>query len=176
VDGTPLADNPAMHPRPKPGDLNFAYGSNLERWLMEQRCRVYPVTCAGRASLHGYTLAFEGFPGEPFTAYATVHRSDRRNARVDGLLYRLSGPEWEALDACEGVPRLYRREQVAVQFPSGADVVAWTYMHNGGVYALPSLSYIRGIGRGCTAEGIADGRLTAAVLNAYRLEGERCRR
>ena len=165
--------------------LNFAYGSNLDSRLMRARCGgERNVARLGRARLPGFVLAFEGYghPGGASGVFATVRRTSRPGAYVEGIVFRVTPAGWADLDRCEGCPRLYTRETVRVELarPVGsrlpvydaADAVTVeTYLHAGGAYGLPSPGYVTGIALGYAREGFRDGHLLAAYLNATRLAG-----
>src|SRR5512133_1439850 len=86
----------------KPGQLYFAYGSNLSLEGMDARCPdAKPI---GPAILHDWALTFQGVADiEP-----------RAGTRTHGALWRISDSDLERLDRYEGYPGLYRRELVAV--------------------------------------------------------------
>jgi len=64
--------------------------------------------------------------------YPGVVASDDPDDKVRGLLVRLSRPAaiLPALDAYEGVPDLYTRQQALVTKVDGEQVTAWIYIYN----------------------------------------------
>jgi cation transport regulator ChaC len=86
--------------------LYFAYGSNLDRDQMQDRC---PESETLRiAHLHGYRLAFGGHSPNWEGAPATVVPEE--DFSVPGLLYRITIDELEVLDTYEGHPVRYERQ------------------------------------------------------------------
>ena len=79
--------------------LYFAYGSNLNLDQMARRCPdAEPV---GRVRLDGYRLAFRRTGG----GYLTI-LPDKGN-HVDGLLWKVSAQDEQALNHYEGFPHFY---------------------------------------------------------------------
>lgn len=105
----------------------FAYGSNMNPRRVEKRNMRFDEYRGG--VLEGYRLAFNKrsvkFPGA-----ASANVVPATGCRVEGVLYRLTGPaEIEVMDPYEGYPVRYRREQLPVVCE--ADVVtAWVYIAN----------------------------------------------
>ncbi len=98
--------------------LYFAYGSNLNLDQMARRCPdAEPV---GRVRLDGYRLAFRRTGG----GYLTI-LPDKGN-HVDGLLWKVSAQDEQALNHYEGFPHFYARRTVDVarqrRGPSGNGV------------------------------------------------------
>lgn len=85
----------------------FAYGSNLDCDQMVARCASAHIV--GRAVLPRHALAFGGFSHSWGGAVANVLPA--RDARVEGLIYRIARAELRTLDRYEGHPFAYEREQ-----------------------------------------------------------------
>jgi gamma-glutamylcyclotransferase (GGCT)/AIG2-like uncharacterized protein YtfP len=85
--------------------LYFAFGSNLDRWQMRERCR--GATIEGPASLPKHRLVFGGFSRRWDSAVASVVRD--AGSCVPGVLYSLTDDDLAALDRFEGVPDYYER-------------------------------------------------------------------
>lgn len=52
-------------------------------------------------------------------------------SRVRGELYEIDEAHLARLDAFEGHPKWYRREQVGVEMENGATMLAWMYLYLG---------------------------------------------
>jgi gamma-glutamylcyclotransferase (GGCT)/AIG2-like uncharacterized protein YtfP len=117
--------------------LYFAYGSNLNREAMADRCP--DSEPLGPATLEGWQLTFQGV--------ADIHR--RHGARTQGALWRISDRDRDRLDTYEGYPSLYGREKVPV-LSAGRELVAATYvMRDEDEYlGLPSPFYLDTIRQG----------------------------
>lgn len=101
----------------------FAYGSNLSRAQMADRCPTAQLV--GPAVLPGHRIAF-------------THRSERWGGGVAdvvadpahdtwGLLYELRPDDLTALDGYEGHPDRYGRHRTRVHTPDGAVDGVWVY-------------------------------------------------
>lgn len=85
--------------------LYAAYGSNLSVFHMSKRCPNAQIVGVGR--LYGYRLLFRG----DTAAYATVEPYN--SAYVPVLLWEVSYSDEKKLDEYEGVPVLYRKENLS---------------------------------------------------------------
>ena len=103
--------------------MYFAYGSNLHKPQMAERCP--ESRPAGAATLPGHRLTFQGESKRWGGGVANVVEDP--TASVPGLLYDTTDACLEALDRFEGHPRFYRRTEVTV-VRDGAEVTAVTYM------------------------------------------------
>ena len=131
--------------------LYFAYGSNLNRRAMAQRCPRAEAVSAAR--LDGYRLVFRRFADIVSDPTSTVW----------GALYDLTPACLHALDKYEDAPRSYRKTSVKVV--RGETLVdAMAYMMNEGAIAPPELAYYNEIARGYT-----DWKLDQAHLRRARL-------
>ena len=117
--------------------LYFAYGSNMDDAQMVRRCP--SAERVGRAFLEDHKL---GFVGRSHTWYgrgvATAVPAD--GERLPGVLWRVEGPHFRALDRCEGVPTSYVRERLPV-VRRGAYEPAHVYFANSPVANGPSFIY-----------------------------------
>ena len=109
----------------------FAYGSNMDRVAMAQRCpRSHPLGPA-RLPHHCPDLTQQG--------YATVSRDPR--GTVWGLLWDLALSDVPALDRWEEVSRgMYAKEIISVVRKGGAAVRALIYIGNDVHFAGPRAS------------------------------------
>jgi gamma-glutamylcyclotransferase (GGCT)/AIG2-like uncharacterized protein YtfP len=135
--------------------LYFAYGSNLLRRAMAQRCpRSHPLE---RATVAGYRLVFRGFADLIADPSSTLH----------GALYRVTPACLRALDAYEGVPEQYRRVTLTTLTETGpceALAYAMNVSDETAGFAPPALAYY-----GEIARGYADWGLDQQALRRARL-------
>jgi hypothetical protein len=120
--------------------LYFAYGSNMDARRMRERApgsRVF-----GPARLDGFRLAF--------SVYSTEWEGGAANLELDpdshvwGVLWDVPEGKTGGLDAFQGHPTFFRREDVVVEGPEGP-VIAWTYRvaHQEGSYVRPTDAYVQ---------------------------------
>jgi gamma-glutamylcyclotransferase len=120
--------------------LYFSYGSNMDPASMHRR--VPGARVVGPAKLSGFRLAF--------SVYSTAWDGGAANLELDeqshvwGVLWDVPGDEVDGLDAFQGHPTFYRREDVVVEGPEGS-TVAWTYRvaHQEGSYVRPTDEYLQ---------------------------------
>ena len=104
----------------------FAYGSNLNRQQMLERC----PNCQPRftAELPSYRLIFTGWSRQWQGGVASIKPS--RGDKVLGAIYELSDKDLPRLDKYEGYPDTYNRLKVTVYRDTGEAVEAVTYIKN----------------------------------------------
>jgi len=139
--------------------LYLAYGSNLNLRQMEYRC---PTAAAvGPAMLRDYELLFR--------SVATVE--PKPGGRVPVLLWDITRQDEQALDAYEGWPHLYRKENMFITL-NGKPVRAMAYiMNDGQPLSPPGRSYYNTILQGYKSAGFDRRILDAAVHeSAIRFE------
>ncbi len=120
--------------------LYFAYGSNMEARRMTSR--VPGARFFGYARLEGFRLAF--------SVYSTEWKGGAANLELDpdahvwGVLWDVPEGEARGLDAFQGHPTFFRKEDVVVEGPEGP-VIAWTYRvaHQEGTYVRPTDAYVQ---------------------------------
>lgn len=139
--------------------LFVAYGSNLSREQMARRC---PQACVvGGGLVYGYRLRFRGAPG-----YGVANIEPARWCSVPVLLWEVNEFDEQALDAYEGVPRLYTKDPVCVTLSTGRECFAWAYiMTSGHGLAAPAAGYFETILRGYEAAGFTE-KQKAQLLRA----------
>jgi gamma-glutamylcyclotransferase (GGCT)/AIG2-like uncharacterized protein YtfP len=113
--------------------LYFAFGSNLDRWQMRQRCPGARIE--GAATLPKHRLVFGGFSRRWDSAVASIVRDAA--SCVPGMLYTLGDDDLEALDRFEGVPGYYERVTRYV-------VDAQNQRRRAHVYQLPEAQLVTG--------------------------------
>src|SRR5437867_6625483 len=107
----------------------FAYGSNMDPHRME--ARVPGARAIGPGRLDGFRLEFNVYSTE-FEGGAANLELDQ-DAHVWGVLWEVPEAGVGGLDAFQGHPTFFRREDVIVEGPEGP-VIAWTHRvaHQGG--------------------------------------------
>ena len=129
----------------------FAYGSNLNKTLMLERCPdSKPVFTA---SLPNYKLVFVGWSRQWRGGVASIRPF--RGEKVLGAVYEVSDRDLRRLDSYEGYPRSYNRLNVTVFDEGGEPIKAITYIKSGqSEEAQPSKEYLALIQQGCRDWGI----------------------
>ena len=119
--------------------LYFAYGSNMDPTHMARRSPGAEVV--GPARLDGFRLAFSVYSTEWEGGAANLDLDE--GSRVWGVLWEIPEEEIGGLDAFEGHPTFFRREDVVVQGPEGS-TIAWTYRvaHQERSYVRPTDEYV----------------------------------
>lgn len=113
-----------MRPRLDQFALYFAYGSNLNRRQMKERCPGAEVV--GRGVLVGYELVFGGHSVRWGGGVASVVK--RRGSMVQGVLYLIPIAELALLDRYEGAPRSYARLRLRIVDEAAKPCQAFVYM------------------------------------------------
>jgi gamma-glutamylaminecyclotransferase len=123
----------------------FAYGSNVSNEQMRQRCPT--AECLGSAWMPNHRLGFWGWSRLREGAVCGVFRA--RRAMVPGTIWRLSPPDVDALDAAEGHPSCYRRQERIV-VGNGLRFLVQVYLPPPGTRfdGTPSEEYLRTIADG----------------------------
>jgi gamma-glutamylcyclotransferase (GGCT)/AIG2-like uncharacterized protein YtfP len=102
----------------------FAYGSNLNRKQMLERCPdSKPMFIA---ILHNYKLVFVGWSRQWRGGVASI--KPFRGERVFGAIYTLSDRDLRRLDNYEGCPGNYNRLNITVFDEDGEPIKAITYV------------------------------------------------
>jgi len=129
----------------------FAYGSNLNKQQMKERCpAARPVSIV---ILHHYKLVFGGWSRKWRGGVATIQPF--RGERVLGAIYELSEEDLRRLDKNQGAPDLYTRVNIGVNDDFGGLIEAVTYVRTGRAdEAAPSKEYLAVIQQGYRDWGI----------------------
>lgn len=139
-----------------------AYGSNLNLEQMAARCPSARVI--GKGEIRDYELLFRG---NKYSAVATVE--PKAGASVPVLIWEI-GPEDEwNLDVYEGYPRLYGKENLAVQTEGGCESIMAYTMNEGREIGMPSARYLETIKEGYETAGFDVGGLLASVSHCREL-------
>ena len=134
--------------------LYIAYGSNLNIQGMESRCRT--ATIEGATMLKDYQLLFRD-------GLATVE--PKPGTEVPVVIWDIKPEDEKRLDAYEGWPRLYRKEDITVEM-DGEPVSAMVYIMNGGRISPPSHYYFETIREGYRSAGFDEQILEDAAQHA----------
>jgi gamma-glutamylcyclotransferase (GGCT)/AIG2-like uncharacterized protein YtfP len=119
--------------------LYFAYGSNMDPTHMARRAPSARVV--GPARLDGFRLAFSVYSTEWEGGAANLGLDE--GSHVWGVLWEIPDEEVDGLDAFEGHPTFFRREEVVVEGSDGP-MIAWTYRvaHQERSYVRPTDAYV----------------------------------
>lgn len=132
--------------------LYIAYGSNLNRRQMADRCPTARVL--GTSEMKDFRLLFRG---APTGAVATVEPF--KGGSVPVLVWEVTAADEAALDRYEGWPYLYRKESVQLKL-NGKPIKAFVYiMNEGRELGQPSNYYYSVI-----LEGYKDAGFQADIL------------
>jgi len=102
----------------------FAYGSNLNRQQMRERCP--DSKPAFTASLNHYKLIFAGWSRAWRGGTASI--KPQRGEKVLGAIYDVPENDLRRLDKYEGHPETFNRLKVIVNTETGDPVAAFTYI------------------------------------------------
>jgi hypothetical protein len=106
----------------------------------------------GPARLDGFRLTFSVFSTEWNGGAANLELDER--AHVWGVLWEVPDEELGGLDAYQGHPTFFRKEEVAVQRPEGT-TIAWTYRvaHQQG-FVPPTDTYLHRLRSAIRVQGL----------------------
>jgi len=117
----------------------FAYGSNLNRKQMRERCPDSKPMFV--ATLHNYKLVFVGWSRQWRGGVASI--KPLRGETVLGAIYEISERDLRRLDKYEGYPDTYSRLKITVTNEDGDPVEAVTYIKAGRLEETqPSQEYL----------------------------------
>ncbi len=129
----------------------FAYGANLSKQQMRERCPDSQPKFI--ATLPNYKLVFIGWSRQWRGGVATIKSS--RGDKVLGTIYEISDRDLRRLDSYEGYPGNYNRLKVTVFDEDGEPSEVITYIKSGRIEETqPSAKYLAIIEQGCKDWGI----------------------
>ena len=130
--------------------IYFSYGSNMDPMHMSKR--VPGAEPIGPGRLEGFRLAFNVYSAEWGGGAANLELDE--GAHVWGVLWDVPHEEESGLDAYQGHPTFFRREEVSVLGPSG-QVIGWTYRvaHQEG-YVRPTDEYLNSLRSAIRIHGV----------------------
>lgn len=102
----------------------FAYGSNLNRKQMKERCPQSQPKLS--ATLHHYRLIFAGWSRHWLGGTASI--KPMRGERLPGGVYEITESDLKRLDRYEGYPESYDRINVIVNTEAGEPLEVFTYI------------------------------------------------
>ena len=147
-------------------ELYFAYGSNL--WIGQMRQRCPSTRIEGIATLPAYRLWFPVRSERWGGGVASI--TEDSQARVEGVLYRISWGDLKVMDRYEGVDvALYTRIELPV-LSANDTLQAWTYVSridDGAPFPTTS-DYLNTILRGAREHGLSSDWL--AFLKGFPVE------
>jgi gamma-glutamylcyclotransferase len=118
--------------------LYFAYGANMDATHMARR--VPGARLVGPGRLEGFRLAFSVYSTEWEGGAANLELDE--SAHTWGVIWDVPGDQVKGLDAYQGHPTFFRREDVSVEGPDGREI-AWTYrVAHQNAYIRPTDSYL----------------------------------
>jgi gamma-glutamylcyclotransferase (GGCT)/AIG2-like uncharacterized protein YtfP len=147
--------------------LYFAYGSNMSRRQMRERCPDHE--CVGIAALKDHALCFPRH--SPIRNCGVAGLAEAPGAEVWGVVYRLHDEDLAALDRREGYDpakpfhkNRYNRQSIRVLMDGSAvDCVAYLARHEPGKH-VPSPAYMATM-----IEGAEENALPAEYVAMLRL-------
>ncbi len=123
----------------------FAYGINLNRKQMAERCPNCQLKFS--AELPNYKLIFTGWSRQWHGGVASIKHS--RGDKVLGGIYEIAETDLVRLDRYEGCPDNYSRLKVNVYRDSGEQIEAITYIKSRQAEETkPSAEYLKVIQQG----------------------------
>jgi len=129
----------------------FAYGSNLSKKQMLERCPDSKPKLI--ATLPNYKLVFVGWSRHWRGGIASI--KSFKGGKVLGAIYEISDRDLRRLDSYEGYPGSYNRLQVTVFSDDGEPIEAITYIKSGQLEeTTPSKEYLAIVQQGCKDWGI----------------------
>jgi gamma-glutamylcyclotransferase len=169
------------------GQLYFAYGSNMNRQQMEDRCQGHLLSTHGTAVVFGHALSFTGHSKKWGGGVATI-RSSSVELRdwellepepldyVEGVVYMLSQEGLKILDRYEGSAYKKKKVRLAASYALwesyGPDPLAWTYVQEVQVPTIPSKKYFELLEKEYRAHNFNEGILERARAEAVEIQGE----
>lgn len=136
---------------PSPPHHYFAYGSNLSKKQMRERC----PECKPKsdAVLPNYKLIFVGWSRQWRGGTASIKRS--AGGKVKGAVYEVTERDIRRLDSLEGYPGTAAKVNVTVYTEDDEAIKAFTYMRTGQIEETePSKEYATTIWEGYREWGI----------------------
>ena len=137
--------------------LYFAYGSNMWREQMRQRCPDHELV--GKAVLPGYALCFPRT--SPIRECGVAGIAETHGAEVWGVLYRLHDQDLAALDKREGydpakpvhLNRYYRTTVRVLKDGEAHDCLTYLARAEPGTH-VPSVEYMSALITGAVENGL----------------------
>ena len=149
--------------------LYIAYGSNLNKEQMRNRCKT--ALFEGTGYIEGYELQFRGF--SPSGAHATI--VPKEGSTVPVGIWTIQSWDEKALDRYEGYPDYYGKQTVQVVTEEGV-IEGMAYIMDPRMrQGLPSGSYYDKVERGYHDCGLDTDILEKALEDSCRIVEEHAR-
>ena len=145
-----------------------AYGSNLNLGQMAGRCPTAKVV--GKGEIKDHELLFRGGRRG---AVATVE--PKAGASVPVLIWEIGEEDERRLDAYEGYPRLYGKQDLKIQTEDGCESIMAYVMNEGPDMGMPSKEYLDTIAQGYLEAGF-DMNILLGSVEQCREAGQECRK
>ena len=137
-----------------------AYGSNLNVEQMAYRCPTAKFVGVGVIKNHQLQ-----FKGSSFGAYATI--SPKENESVPVGVWAIQPHDEKRLDAYEGYPSHYFKQNIPVEMEDGRTANAMVYIMNLRMkFGMPSASYYKTVYQGYLDCGLDVDVLDKAVIHS----------
>lgn len=121
--------------------LYFAYGSNLNRQQMKERCPSSKIY--GLGVLRGYDLTFCGHSEKRKGSIASIE--PKAQSCLEGVLYHIDPIDLMTLDYIEDYPTTYVRDTFTIVTSEDKSVSAIVYFQIGSEKSLPDFEYVKTI-------------------------------
>lgn len=130
--------------------LYFSYGANMDPAQMLER--VPGARVVGPARLDGFRLAFSVYSTKWSGGAANMELEPK--GHVWGVLWEVPEDQQSGLDAYQGHPTFFRREEVSVEGPEGS-AVAFTYrVAHQKAYIRPTDAYLHRVRSAIRVHGL----------------------
>jgi gamma-glutamylcyclotransferase len=130
--------------------LYFAYGSNLLRRQMKQRCP--SAVYLGIAKLKNWRFEYDGGKNEGWSNLPVANITPTKGSSVWGALYQMTDAEVHELDQYECVPRDYQHHVLAVMKSNGSHTEAFAYVRKPRLTGMPSARYMQTVVSGARSD------------------------
>lgn len=144
--------------------IYFAYGSNMNRQQMDQRC---PNRFVKRACLKGYKFVYDGYSSNRKGAVANIIETCKENDEVWGGLFEIDKDGLSALDHFEGYPNSYQRKEVKIWDKEDICHTAIAYFRIGKQPSQPSEEYRKIIIQGAKDCNLPDEYIKNNLLKSF---------
>jgi GxxExxY protein len=143
--------------------LYFAYGSNMNREQMLERCPTATIGQIGTLRDYRFLINQRGV--------ATIVPEALK--QVQGVVWNVSEHDLEELDEREGVAKgTYRRQTVTLSSADGRSVDAIAYVAANSLEGAPRAGYLEKVIEGATAAGLSEDYLEELRSSASPMSGQ----
>jgi gamma-glutamylcyclotransferase (GGCT)/AIG2-like uncharacterized protein YtfP len=129
----------------------FAYGANMDPRHMHERVPGARVLGPGR--LEGFRLAFSVYSTEWEGGAANLELAEDQH--VWGVLWEVPDDEAPGLDAFQGHPTFFRREEIVIEGAEGREIAStFRVAHQEGAYVRPTEAYLNRLHSAIRVQGL----------------------